>query len=147
LNPKAAVAAFLVGFANFALAQEMAAPKVFKGLDGRKGEYKVELLERLPAAKESRRTPQMTVCTDNLWDSAKRAEKRATRDPDCKHRLLKDTDSEAVIESVCKERTSTVTLRRESAKSLLMDIASDGARGQRKVKMRYTLLGDCGSER
>ncbi len=141
------IAVFLVVFAGPAPAQEIAAPKVFKGLDGRKAEYKVQLLERLPAAKESRRIPEMTVCTDNLWDSARRAEKRATRDPACKHRLLKDTDNEAVIESVCKERTSTVTLTRESPKSVLMDIASNGARGERKVKMRYTLLGECGSER
>ena len=86
----------------------------------------------------------MTLCTDDLWESARRAEKRATRDPDCKHSLLKDTREEAVIESVCKERTSRVTLTRENASSVLMDIASSGARGERRMKMRYTHLGDCG---
>jgi hypothetical protein len=140
------LALFLAGLAAKPLAQEMPVPKVFKGLEGQ-GQYKVQILERLPVAKEGRRTPEMTLCTDNLWNSAKRAEKRATRDPDCRHRLLKDTTDEAVIESVCKERTSTVTLRRENPKSVLMDIASDGARGERKMKIRYTHLGDCGSER
>ena len=139
---RVALAVFLATFGIHPLAQEMPVPKVFKGLEGQ-GQYKVQLLERLPAAKEGRRTPEMTLCTDNLWDSARRAEKRATRDPDCKHRLLRDTADEAVIESVCKERTSTVTLTRESAKSLLMDIASNGARGERKLKMRYTRIGDC----
>ena len=140
---RVALALFLATFGIQPLAQEMPVPRVFKGLEGQ-GQYKVQLLERLPAAKEGRRTPEMTLCTDNLWDSARRAEKRATRDPDCKHRLLKDTADEAVIESVCKERTSTVTLTRENTKSLLMDIASNGARGERKLKMRYTRVGDCG---
>lgn len=140
---RVALAVFLATFGTQPLAQEMPVPKVFKGLEGQ-GQYKVQLLERLPAAKEGRRTPEMTLCTDNLWDSARRAEKRATRDPDCKHRLLKDAADEAVIESVCKERTSTVTLTRENAKSVLMDIASNGARGERKLKMRYTRVGDCG---
>lgn len=140
---RVALALFLATFGIQPLAQEMPVPRVFKGLEGQ-GQYKVQLLERLPAAKEGRRTPEMTLCTDNLWDSARRAEKRATRDPDCKHRLLKDTADEAVIESVCKERTSTVTLTRENTKSLLMDIASNGTRGERKLKMRYTRVGDCG---
>lgn len=139
---RAALAVLLAGFATHPLAQDMAVPKVFNGLD-RQGQYKVQILERTPAAKAGRRTPEMTLCTDNLWDSAKRAEKRASRDPDCRHRLLKDTADEAVIESVCKERTSTVTLTRENPKRLLMDIASSGARGERKLKMRYTHLGDC----
>jgi hypothetical protein len=144
LKVRVALAVLLAGFALDSLAQEIALPKVFKGLDGRQGEYKVELLERLPAAKDARRAPAMSLCTNNLWDSAKRAEKRATRDPHCKHRLLKDTAEEAVIESVCKERTSTVTLTRETADSLRMDIASDGARGERKLKIRYTRIGECG---
>lgn len=140
---RVALAILLAGFATHVMAQEIPVPKVFKGLDGQNGEYKVQILERIPAAKSSRRAPAMTLCTDNLWDSARRAEKRATRDPECKHRLLKDTADEAVIESVCKERTSTVTLTRENENSLLMDIASSGARGERKMKMRYTRLGDC----
>ena len=140
---RALLTVFLGGVVTHALAQEMTAPKVFEGLDGQKGEYRLQILERVPAA-ESRRPREITLCTDNLWQSVRRAEKRATRDPDCKHRLLKDTREQAVIESVCKERTSTVTLTRESAKNVLMDIASSGARGERRMKMRYTHLGDCG---
>jgi len=136
-------AVFLAGLASNALAQEMPVPKLFKGLEGQKGEYKVEFLEGGPAMKEGRRMPAMTVCSDNLIDSASRAEKRSRRGADCTRRLLKDTDEEAVMESVCTERKSTVTMKRESPKSLVMDIVSTGPRGERKMKMRYTHLGPC----
>ena len=85
----------------------------------------------------------MTVCTDSVLNSARRAEKKARRDSSCQHKLVKDTADEAVMETTCPERTSTVTMKRESAKSMLMTIQSTGKNGPHSMKMRYTHLGAC----
>lgn len=122
-----------------AFAQDMPVPKMFRGLQGQKGQYQVELLEGGPAGKG--KPPVMTVCTDNLMKNAP-ANEKAQAKSDCKQRLLKDTADEAVIENVCKERTSTVTIKREG-KSMLMDIQSTGPRGPDHTKIRYTHLGAC----
>ncbi|HXU42327.1 MAG TPA: hypothetical protein VN675_08390 [Burkholderiales bacterium] len=129
-------------FATPALADTPPVPKVFQGMHGQKGQYQVDILEA--AGKSS---PQkMTICTDNLMKppaggakggSAKRA------DSGCKYKLLKDTADEAVIESTCNERTNTVTVKRESAKSMLMTMQGSGPKGPQTVKMRYTHLGAC----
>jgi len=120
-------------------------PKMFRGMEGQKGQYQVEILEgggrAAPKDEMRAKAPVMTLCTDNLMNSAsERAKPRA--ESDCKHRLLKDTANEAVMESVCKERTTTVTMKREG-KSMLMDISSTGPRGPQTMKMRYTHLGPC----
>jgi hypothetical protein len=126
-------------FVSCAYAQDMPVPKMFRGLQGQKGQYQVELLEGGPAGKG--KPPVMTVCTDNLMKNAPAAEKAQAKS-DCKQRLLKDTADEAVIENVCKDRTSTVTIKREG-KSMLMDVQSTGPRGPDHMKIRYTHLGAC----
>jgi hypothetical protein len=139
--PVSAACAALV-FASSADAQDMPVPKMFHGLQGQKGQYQVEILEGGRAAKDqTRKPPVMTLCTDNLMNSAS-ARTKPRADSGCKHRLLKDTADEAVMESVCQERTSTVTMKREG-KSMLMDISSTGPRGPQSMKMRYTHLGPC----
>jgi len=140
ISASAACAALV--FAASAYAQEMPVPKMFRDLQGQKGQYQVEILDAGRAAKEgARKPPAMTLCTDNLMNSASaRAKPRA--ESSCKHSLLKDTADEAVMESVCSERTSTVTMKREG-KSMLMDISSTGPRGPQTMKMRYTHLGPC----
>jgi len=40
------------------------------------------------------------------------------------------------METVCKDRTSTVTMKREGSKSMLMTISSTGQRGPQTMKMR-----------
>jgi hypothetical protein len=122
-----------------AYAQDMPVPKLFEGLQGQKGQYQVELLEGARAGKG--KPPVMTVCTDNLMKNTPSADKART-DSGCKQRLLKDTADEAIVESVCKERTSTVTIKREG-KTMLMDIQSTGPRGPDHMKIRYTHLGAC----
>jgi hypothetical protein len=132
--------AAIVSLVAPAFAQQPPVPKMFKGMDGRKGQYQVEMLEgggRPGGAK----APPMTICTDNLMKPP--AGKGAPRESGCKHRLLKDTADEAVIESVCDGRTSTVTMKRESARSLLMTMESSGAKGPQTTKMRYTHIGAC----
>jgi hypothetical protein len=84
----------------------------------------------------------MSVCTYNLMKNPSAGDKPRA-EPGCKHRLLKDTADEAVMETACKDRTSTVTMKREGGKSMLMTIASTGARGAHTMKMRYTHTGPC----
>jgi hypothetical protein len=116
-------------------------PKMFQGMQGEKGQWQMEMLEG-PAAMKGSRIPAMTLCTDNLMRGPEeRRKKRA--ESDCKHRLLKDTADEAVMETVCKERKTTVTMKREGPKSMLMSIDSTGPRGPQTMKMRYTHLGPC----
>lgn len=138
---KVPVVSILLVFVTTALAQDVPVPKMFRGMEGQKGQYQVEILEGGGRATKDGKAPVMTLCTDNLMNSAsERAKPRA--ESDCKHRLLKDTANEAVMESVCKERTTTVTMKREG-KSMLMDISSTGPRGPQTMKMRYTHLGPC----
>jgi hypothetical protein len=118
------------------LAQDVPVPKIFRGIEGQKGQYKVEFLEG------AGRAPTMTVCSDNLLKDLAAARDKSRAESGCKHRLLKDTADEAVMESVCKERTSTVTMKRDG-KSMLMTVDSTGPRGPRTMKMRYTHLGPC----
>lgn len=115
-------------------------PKVFKGMQGQKGQYQVEVLEG--AGKSAGQ--KMTLCTDNLMKPPAEGKKgQRSGESSCKQRVLKDTADEAVIENTCDGRTSTVTIKRESAKSMLMTMESTGAKGPQTMKMRYTHLGAC----
>lgn len=136
---KRIAAGLLSALASLASAQDMPVPKIFKGMTGQKGQYQVEILER--GGKAASAAPTMTICSDNLMkDSAKDRKPRADN---CKHRLAKDTADEAVMETTCEERKSTVTVKRENAKSLLMTMQSSGKSGPQSMKMRYTHLGPC----
>lgn len=117
-------------------------PRMFQGMGKQKGQWRVDLLEG--GAGRRGAPSSMTLCTDNLVGQAGRAPRAAAKGaPACTHRLLKDTPSEAVIETTCRDRTSTVTLKREDAKTLLMEMASSGRGGPHHMKMRYTSLGPC----
>lgn len=137
--------AISVLFAASAFAQDVPMPKMFGALAKQKGQYQVEMLEgggRAGAGK----APKMTSCSDNLMKppaAAKGAKDAARGDANCKHRLLKDTADEAVMETACPGHKSTVTMRRESSKVLLMEVASAGKSGTHNAKIRYTHLGPC----
>lgn len=122
-----------------AFAQDMPVPKMFKGIQGQKGQYQMEILDG--GGRAAAKGMTITLCTDNLFDSAKRNQPKG--ESSCKHKLLKDTADEAVVESECKERKTIVTMKRESAKSMLMTMESTGAKGPQTMKMRYTHLGPC----
>lgn len=128
-----------------ALAQDTPpVPRMFQGMQGQKGQYQVEILEG--GGRAGKGAPAaMTLCTDNLMTGSSSAKDGAKPrgEPGCKYRLLKDTADEAVMESTCPERQSTVTVKRESAKSMLMTMSSSGKRGTQEMKMRYTHLGAC----
>ena len=117
-------------------------PKMFQGMGQQKGQWRVDLLEG--GAGRRGAPSSMTLCTDNLVGQAGGAPRAAPKGaPSCTHRLLKDTPSEAVIETTCQDRTSTVTMKREDAKTVLMDMTSTGRGGPHHMKMRYTSLGPC----
>jgi hypothetical protein len=122
-----------------AFAQEMPVPKMFRGLQGQKGQYQVEILEG--GGRAGKAAPKITLCTDNLMREPSQSGKPRA-ESNCKHRLLKDTAEEAVMESTCPERKSTITMKREG-KSMLMTVESTGGRGPATMKMRYTHLGAC----
>jgi hypothetical protein len=134
-----ALAAIVLGFPASAFAQDMPVPKMLRGIEGQKGEYQVEFLEGGP---RGLKVPTMTVCTDNLLKNSTGARKPRA-ESGCQHRLLNDTADEAVVESTCPERKSTVSLKREG-RSTLMTVESTGPRGPQSMKVRYTHLGACG---
>lgn len=125
--------------ASFAYAADMPVPKVFKGMQGQKGQYQVEVLES--AGKSAGQ--KMTICTDNLMKPPAEGKGKSSSQSSCKQKILKDTADEAVIESTCDDRKSTVSVKRENAKTLLMSVQSDTKKGPQTMKMRYTHIGAC----
>jgi hypothetical protein len=86
----------------------------------------------------------MTICTDNLHNQARQGSPAARVKPECKYRVLKDTASEAIVESTCRDRTMTVRTTRENDKTLLMEMDGKGSNGSpTHMKMRYAYLGAC----
>ena len=128
-----------LSLATFAFADTPPVPKVFRGLQGQKGQYQVEMLEG--AGKSGMQ--KMNICTDNLMKPPAQGKGGKRAESNCKYRLLKDTADEATIESTCDGRTSTTNIKRESAKSMLMTMETAGAKGPQTMKMRYTHLGAC----
>ena len=138
MRATAAVFATLA-FATAAFAQDLPVPKMLKDAEGQKGRWRMEMLES--SGRPRARGMTITVCTDNLMDQVRRDK---AKDSGCKHKLLKDTANEAVVESVCKEkeRTSTVTLKRDG-QSILMTMERTDPKGPQSMKMRATHVGPC----
>lgn len=121
-----------------ALAQDMAMPKMFKGME--KGQWKVEMLEHSLA--KGQKLPTMTMCTEQLMKQAKEHPGAAKGEQKCKQRMVKDGADEAVMEITCPERTVTTTMKRENSKSVLADVKSTG-KDPMSMKMRYSYVGAC----
>ena len=139
---KTLAAAALLLFIPLAFAQDLPVPKLFKGMQAdQKGRWKMELLEGSGRA-AGKKGMSITVCTDKLLDNVQRREK-ANAEAGCQHKLLRDTADEAVVESECKERKTTITMQRESDKSMLMSVDATGPKGPQSLKMRYTHMGPC----
>ena len=120
-----------------ALAEDPPMPRMLKGMA--KGSWRVDMLES-SEAKSGQKMPPMTICTDNLM---KHSAQKPPAKSECKPRLLRDGSDEAVMEMSCPDRTVTTTMKRESAKSILMDVKSTGKGGPHNMKMRYTSIGAC----
>jgi hypothetical protein len=120
-------------------------PKVYRGMGTQqKGQWKVDILETSRGGGD-RKPPSMTICTDNLHNQAGQGPSGAARmKPECKYRVLKDTASEAIVESTCKDHTMTVKTTRENDKTLLMEMDGKAGSGSpTHMKMRYAYLGPC----
>ena len=125
--------------AHPALAQDMPVPKVLQGMQAeQKGRWQMEVLE---GGGRARKGMAITLCTDNLVDQAA-GRSQPKDESSCRHKLVKDTAEEAVVESECKDRKSTVSLKRDG-KSMLIGMESDGPKGPQSMKMRATHLGPC----
>jgi hypothetical protein len=121
-------------------------PRLFQGMPTDKGQWRMEILELVTDGKrDGRAAPAMTICSDNLMrQSRERGDaRRDAEDEACTHRLLKDTPSETQMESVCKDATTRVNMKREGPKTVLMESESSGKRGTTGAKLRYTYEGAC----
>src|SRR5688500_14525740 len=108
-----------------AYAQDMPLPKLLKGIPGgEKGRWKMEVLEGTGRG-ASRAGMSMTVCTENVMELAQRRDKD-TGAASCRHKLVKDTMDEEVVESECSERKRTLTMNRERETSSLHNIECNG---------------------
>jgi hypothetical protein len=109
-------------------AADQPVPKMFHGMSQGKGQWRMEILD----------------ATDMLASQVQQQKRSPGAESNCTRKVLKDTATEAVIESKCKERTTTVSMKRENDKSVLMDMSSSGGGAPaRSMKMRYTSLGAC----
>jgi hypothetical protein len=138
----ALLAAVTLSLLPAAYAQDMPVPRLLKDIPGgEKGRWKMEVLEGTGRGAK-RAGMSITVCTENVMELAQRRDKD-TGAARCSHKLVKDTADEAVVESDCKERKRTLTLKRESETSLLLMLESNGPRGAESMKMRSTRRGSC----
>ena len=126
-----------------ALAQDPPLPQLFRGLGAQQGQWRMEILEAEGRGRTLRGGMAVTLCTDNLF---REAQERSARRSDCRIRLLKDSPDEALVETECPDRTSRVSMRREGAKSLLMQAEASSSRGTLTLKARYTYEGACSAQ-
>lgn len=130
-----------------AAAQEMPMPKVFRDSPFQKGQWRMEILEM--NAKGAERAGggmpggmQMTMCMDDLREMARnRADAPGREQRDCKVQILKDTATEAVMETTCPDGTTRATVTREGDKSFLMQAAGTQRGESYSMKARYTYDG------
>ncbi len=129
--------------ASPALAEDPPVPQLFRGISGEQGQWRMEILEMEGRGRSMQGgMPAMTLCTDNLFREARERSQRRGRS-DCKHRLLKDSPTEMLMESECPDGTSRILMQREGQKSLLMQGEVKDSRGTSTMKMRYTYEGAC----
>jgi len=147
MNTTAKIAAcfvFATAFGSAAADDTPPVPKLLQGIHPGKGagQWRMEPLEG-PGGQKGRAMPAMTICTENM--AREQSKREAKADPSCQHRMLKDTASEALMESTCKDRTTKVSMKREGDKSVLVELDSTraGRAEPMHMKMRYTYLGGC----
>jgi len=119
-------------------------PKVYQGMGTQKGQWKVDFLEVSGRSADKKPPPSMTICSESLEKQAREHSSGPKAKSECRHRVIKDTSSEAIVESTCKERTSTVRTTRENDKTLVMEMDGKSASGRdTHMKLRYSYLGPC----
>ncbi|MDH4095631.1 MAG: hypothetical protein OEV81_12715 [Betaproteobacteria bacterium] len=128
--------------ASSALAEEPPVPQLFRGIGAQQGQWRMEILEAEGRGRSVRGGMAITLCTDNLYREARERAARRGR-ADCTFRVLKDAPEEALVETECPDGTSRISMKREGAKSLLMQAEVNGSRGASTMKARYTYEGAC----
>jgi hypothetical protein len=124
-----------------AAAQEMPMPQVFRDTPFQKGQWKMELLEMNArgAAHSGGMPASMSICMDDIREMGRnQAGPKGGQRADCKMQILKDTATEAVMETTCPDGTTRATVTRQGEKSYLMQ-ATGTQRGENySMKARYT---------
>ena len=120
-------------------AQETPMPRVFRDAPFQKGQWKMEILEMsAKGAEHAGGRPTMTLCMEDLREMAQNRRGGRREQPNCKVQILKDTATEAVMETTCPDSTTRATITREGDKSFLMQ-ATGTSRGENySMKARYT---------
>ena len=143
MNRPALVLAALMLAAGAATAQEMPYPQVFDHAF-KKGQWRVEILQ-MSMGKTERAgggMPAMSICMNDIREMGRNGPGGKNAAPDCKARLVKNTPTEAIMESVCADGTTRTTVTREGDKSYR--IHSTGVRDGENYAMqaRYTFEGE-----
>jgi hypothetical protein len=126
---------------TLALAADMPMPQVFRDAPFQKGQWKMEFLElSAKGAQHAGGMPgAMSVCMDDVRDMGRNQAGPGGRErPDCKVQFLKDTATEAVMETTCPDSTMRATITREGDKSFLMQTAGTRRGESYSMKARYT---------
>ena len=128
--------------AGAAAAQEMPMPRVFRDAPFNKGQWKMEILEMNKGAERGSGPGVMTVCMDDIREMGRnRAGGPGNEQHNCKVQLLKDTATEAVMETKCPNSTTRATLTRQGDKSFLMQATGQQGGENYSMKARYTYDG------
>jgi hypothetical protein len=135
-----AFAALSLATGTAAAAQEMPMPQVFRDSPFQKGQWTMQILEmNAKGAQQSGGMPVMTMCLDDLREMGRnQSGRREAERPNCKVKLLKDTATEAVMETTCPDSTSRATVTREGDKSYLMHAVGTNRGEPYSMKARYT---------
>ncbi len=124
-------------------AEQMPLPKVFREAPFQKGQWRMEMLEM--SAKGARHAGgmpgAMSVCMDDLRDIGRNQGGQGKENRDCKVQILKDTATEAVMETTCPDSQTRATITREDEKSFLMQAAGTSRGEAYSMKARYTYEG------
>jgi opacity protein-like surface antigen len=132
------LAALTCAAGTAAVAAEMPMPQVFRGTPFQKGQWKMEMLE-MSAAGATRGGHSMTICMDDIREMGRNQGGPGGKSrPDCKIQLLKDTATEAVMETTCPDSATRATITRESDRSYLMQAAGTSRGESYSMKARYT---------
>jgi hypothetical protein len=126
------------------VAGEMPMPQMFRNAPFQKGQWKVDVLEMNMKGGPQRggRPGAITMCMQDLREMGRdRAEQEGGKKSDCSYRLLKDTATEALMETICEDGTRRTTMTREGDRTFLMQ--SQGMRHGEpySMKARYTYEG------
>ena len=143
MNAPAIVLAALALAAGAATAQDIPLPQVF-GQAFKSGQWRVELQEMKMGNNERAGggMPAMSVCMDDAREMGRGQPGGKGPRRDCKVQLIKNTATEAIMESVCPDGTTRTTVTKEGDKSFRI-YSTGTSRGENySMRARYTFEGE-----